>query len=415
MPLQDLPELLADERFLNYCFERSAEDVRYWQERLHRHPEEQAAAGHAKTLALLLADEAHAAETASQYQLLLARRQVLQPMAAPLGFWLRVRQARRAVAGSIAAAVVAGAAGIYIYTTRQPVATEVAQRQPDVAPGGNSAILTLANGQRIDLGRAAQGTLAAQNGLTITKTADGQLVYKLTAAAAPAGARPQLNTVETPAKGQFNLVLPDGTRVWLNAQSALSYPTAFSGASRLVTLRGEAYFEVAHRVVAGTGRRQSFVVETDFAAADPRRQRIEVLGTHFDVASYANEPQASTTLLEGSVRVTTPGATTASQVLRPGQQLSAGPRGVQVGEADTEAVVAWKNGDFVFHEDLQTALRKVARWYDVEVVYAADAPTQLQLGGWISRQKNLSQVLHLLESTGKVHFKLEGRRVLVSK
>jgi ferric-dicitrate binding protein FerR (iron transport regulator) len=411
MPLQDLPELLADERFLNYCFERSAEDVRYWQERLHRHPEEQAAAGHAKMLALLLADEARVTETASQYQLLLARRQpVQQPVAAPLGLWLRVR---RAVISGVAA-VVAGAVGAYLYTTRQPMAPVVTQQQADVAPGGNSAVLTLANGQRIDLGRAAQGTLAAQNGLTITKTADGQLVYKLTAVA-PAGTRPQLNTVETPAKGQFNLVLPDGTRVWLNAQSALSYPTTFSGASRLVTLRGEAYFEVAHRLVAGTQRRQSFVVETDFATADPRRQRIEVLGTHFDVASYANEPQASTTLLEGSVRVATPGAATASQVLRPGQQLSAGPRGVQVGEADTEAVVAWKNGDFVFHEDLQAALRKVARWYDVEVVYDADAPTQLQLGGWISRQKNLSQVLHLLESTGKVHFKLEGRRVLVSK
>jgi ferric-dicitrate binding protein FerR (iron transport regulator) len=414
MPLQDLPELLADERFLNYCFERSAEDVRYWQERLHRHPEEQAAAGHAKMLALLLADEARVAETASQYQLLLARRQAPQPVAAPLGLWLRVRQARRTVAGGVAALMVAGAGlGAYLYSARQPVATAVTQPQPDVAPGGNSAILTLANGQRIDLGRAAQGTLAAQNGLTITKTADGQLVYKLTTAAALAGARPQLNTVETPAKGQFNLVLPDGTRVWLNAQSALSYPTAFSGASRQVTLRGEAYFEVAHRLVAGTQRRQAFVVETDFAPADPRHQRIEVLGTHFDVASYANEPQASTTLLEGSVRVATLGA--AGQVLRPGQQLSAGPRGVQVGEADTDAVVAWKNGDFVFHEDLQTALRKVARWYDVEVVYDADAPMQLQLGGWISRQKNLSQVLHLLESTGKVHFKLEGRRVLVSK
>ncbi len=413
MPLQNLPELLADERFLNYCFERSAEDVRYWQERLHRYPEEQAAAEHAKMLALLLADEARATETASQYQLLLARRQP-QPTAVTLGFWLRARQGRRAVVGGVTAIVLAGAVGAYLYTTRQPMAPVVTQ-QADVAPGGNNAILTLANGQRIDLGRAAHGTLAAQNGLTITKTAAGQLVYKLTAAQVPAGDRPQLNTVETPAKGQFNLVLPDGTRVWLNAQSALSYPTAFDGASRRVTLRGEAYFEVAHRMVAGTQRRQSFVVETDFAPADPRRQRIEVLGTHFDVASYANEPQASTTLLEGSVRVTMPGTTTASQVLRPGQQLSAGPRGVQVGEADTEAVVAWKNGDFVFREDLQTALRKVARWYDVEVVYDADAPTQLQLGGWISRQKNLSQVLHLLESTGKVHFKLEGRRVLVSK
>ncbi len=414
MPLKDLPELLADERFLNYCFNRSVEDVRYWEEWLRQHPQEQPTLAHAKMLAQLLADESREAETASQYQLLLARRPMPEPAAAPLGFWLRVRRARRAVLASAMLAVT-GAVGSYLYLTHQPAATELAQRQPDVAPGGNNAVLTLADGRRIDLGRAAQGTLAAQNGLTITKTADGQLVYKLTAAAVLAGTRPQLNTVETPAKGQFSLVLPDGTHVWLNAQSALSYPITFSGASRQVTLKGEAYFEVAHRVVAGTTRRQSFVVETDFAPTDPRRQRIEVLGTHFDVASYANEPQASTTLLEGSVRVATPGTATAGQVLRPGQQLSAGPLGVRVGEADTEAVIAWKNGDFVFREDLQTALRKVARWYDVEVVYDASAPTQLQLGGWISRQKNLSQVLHLLESTGKVHFKLEGRRVLVSK
>lgn len=410
MPLQDLPDLLADERFLNYCFRRSEEDVRYWEERLRSHPQERATIEQAKMLALLLAEEAQKAETASQYEALLARR---RPVARPLGFWLRVRQARQVVMGGVVALLVTGAGlGAYLYSVYQPAAPAMAQQQPDIAPGGNSAVLTLANGQRIDLGQVALGTLAQQKGSKITKTATGQLVYQLTAATSAVCGVGQLNTVETPAKGQFSIVLPDGTRVWLNAQSALRYPTVFSGSQRQVTLKGEAYFEVAHQLAAGTKRRQPFVVETDFAPADPRHQRIEVLGTHFDVASYANEPQASTTLLEGSVRVN---ALATSRMLRPGQQFSAGPQGVRVGEADTEAVVAWKNGDFVFREDLQTAMRKVARWYDVEVVYDSDAPTQLQLGGWISRQKNLSQVLHLLESTGKVHFKLEGRRVLVSK
>lgn len=156
-------------------------------------------------------------------------------------------------------------------------------------------------------------------------------------------------------------------------------------------------------------KKNPFVVKTI-------NQMVKVLGTHFNINSYNDERFVKTTLLEGAVQVSQLSDNGQSELLRPGEQAVSNDKDIFVKSADIESVVAWKNGDFVLrNEDFKATMRKIARWYDIEVVYSADAPEDLELGGWVSRNKNLSAVLKLMELTGKVHFKIEGRRVTVTK
>jgi len=273
----------------------------------------------------------------------------------------------------------------------------------DVNPGSTKAVLTLADGRKIILDSVQKGALAEQAGISVSKTADGKLVYTLTDK--PVDQQNDdltYNTLETPNGGEYQLNLPDGTKIWLNAGSTLKYPTSFEHAKeRKVTLNGEAYFEVAHN------KDLPFRVVTD-------KQLVEVLGTHFNINAYEIEPNTETTLLEGSVKVAQNG-NGKELLLKPGQQSLVG-KDFTVAAVDTESVVDWKNGDFNFKdEDLKASMRKIARWYDVEVIYDESAPEDLQLGGWVSRSKNISAVLKVIESTGKVHFKVQGRRVTVTK
>ncbi|HWW42269.1 FecR family protein [Pedobacter sp.] len=281
----------------------------------------------------------------------------------------------------------------------------------DIKPGGNKAYLVLSNGKRVSLTDAANGELAKEAGVEITKTADGQVVYKTASDISGRinGRHPELdsgsrtnysnalNTIETPRGGQYQIRLPDGSKVWLNAASKLIYPVSFNGrGQRVVELSGEAYFEIFKNKL------QPFVVKS-------KNQEVTVLGTHFNVNSYTDEGSVKTTLLEGSVKVN-------NAVLKPGEQATLANNQLKVAEVNTAEVVAWKNGDFVFKtQDFRTIMRQIARWYDVDIIYDPSAPADVPLGGQISRSKNISAILKIIEATGDVHFKIEGRRITVTK
>lgn len=301
-------------------------------------------------------------------------------------------------------------AGIYFYPTPVAPKKQVVVVKPvkqDITPGGNKAILTLADGSRIVLNDADKGVLAQQQGISIRKTDDGQLIYDITAVATlPEARKAEYNTIETPRGGQYQVNLPDGSRVWLNAATKLRFPITFSGNERRVELSGEAYFEIAHN------EKMPFHVNAD-------KMDVEVLGTHFNVMAYADEQHATTTLLQGKVKIQANGH---EALLKPGQQatLQRSGDGLRVSDADTEHAVAWKNGDFMFaHENIQSIMRKISRWYEVDVQYAPGTQNQ-DFSGTVSRFKNVSEVLKMLELTGAIHFSIDNqhtngkeRRILV--
>lgn len=276
----------------------------------------------------------------------------------------------------------------------------------EVAPGGNKAILTLGNGSTIILDSAANGILAEQGKTSVSKQRDGVLAYEGGTSRKPGAAGGvSYNTLTTPRGGQYEVRLPDGTRVWLNAASSLTYPTAFTGRNRKVTMTGEAYFEVA------PDQQRPFEVETGGL-------RAEVLGTHFNINAYTDEAYIGTTLLEGSVRVRTGKV---ALVLHPGEQglteNTAGGRdntgGIKTAaQVNLEQVMAWKNGLFYFnHADIQTVMRQLSRWYDVEVEYQGVLPAR-DFRGKMQRDLQLSQVLKFLEQSD-VHFTLTGKKIIV--
>jgi len=285
--------------------------------------------------------------------------------------------------------------GFYFYTkdTLKPNETQYAN---DIGPGGNKATLTLADGSKISLTDAKNGQLAEQSGITITKSADGQLIYTIS------DLRPQTsdleyNTIETPTGGQYKIVLPDGTKAWLNAASSLRYPVRFTGKERRVEITGEAYFEVVHN------RLMPFMVVGE-------EQTVKVLGTHFNINSYADEGNIRTTLVEGSVEVSNK---VIVKVLLPGQQSVLKNTDLTVTEANIEEAIAWKNGYFRFNgETIENIMRKLSRWYNIEVRYEGKVSDE-SFYGTISHFKNISEVLKMLELTKGVHFKIEGRRVTV--
>jgi ferric-dicitrate binding protein FerR (iron transport regulator) len=272
-----------------------------------------------------------------------------------------------------------------------------------VAPGGNKALLTLANGSKITLDDAATGQLAKQSGVTITKAVNGKLIYTIENAPSNSTglAQQAYNTIETPRGGQYQVNLPDGSKVWLNAGSSLRFPTNFTGNIRSVELAGEAYFEVAKNA------QKPFRVISN-------SQVVEVLGTHFNISSYVDDSSVKTTLLEGSVKVLST-KSNQSKLLKPGQQsnINYSDNSIDVQTVDTEEVVAWKNGYFLFvDEDLKSIMSKLARWYNVDVEYTGNVDN-LRFGGMVSRSRDLAQALKIIEQTGNVKTKIEGRRVTI--
>jgi ferric-dicitrate binding protein FerR (iron transport regulator) len=305
-----------------------------------------------------------------------------------------------------AAVVILVGAGVSYYTlwqTRhnQPVAIEKPAMASDVtAPNTVNATLTLSNGQKIILDSVGNGTMAIQGGVKVVKLADGQIAYN--GESGVRGGDLVYNTLSNPRGSKVvNLTLADGTRVWLNAESSLQYPTTFIGKERSVRVTGEAYFEVAHN--AG----MPFKVSKGAT-------EVMVLGTHFNVNAYEDEPGLKITLLEGRVMVK---RKVSHIYLNPGQQaiLSQGQDNIRIANnVNVEEVMAWKNGKFQFGEasDIDAVLRQLSRWYDVDIDYK-EAVTG-HIGGTISRNVSLSQVMNMLEMTGIVKFKVEGKKVEVT-
>lgn len=306
---------------------------------------------------------------------------------------------------SVAAAILLiSGLGVYLYleSRKGNAAIEIAAGSNDLKPGTDRAILKLSNGLQIDLGQLGKKRQIRQDGVSISVGEDGQIVYQ---ALEDVGSKSSLdyNTISTPRGGKFKILLPDSTQVWLNASSSLTYPTSFTHAGiRKVKLAGEAYFEVSKQLNSG-GKSMEFIVSTE-------RQEVKVLGTHFNVSAYEDEVATSTTLLEGSVLLN------GKTMLRPGQQGVNNDNAITVKSVNTLDYIDWKTGDFnLKNDDFRTIMRKISRWYDVEIIYKDSAPENIKLGGWISREKNISSILNLIQKTGNVHFKLEGRRVIVSK
>lgn len=280
---------------------------------------------------------------------------------------------RYVAAASVIIAVSAGGY-FFLHQKEQPALTAV----NIIKPGSNGAILTLANGQKIVLEQAKSGQVAPG----VQKANDSLLVYSDNNAVA-------YNTLETPRGKQYAVVLPDGSKVWLNAASSLKYPTAFNTANRTVELTGEGYFEVRHN------SKQPFQVKT-------ANQLIEDIGTHFNVSAYSDEPKTFTTLVEGAVKVN-------NLYLKPDQQTD----GKQITEVNAQQVAAWKDGYFYFdHADVKAVMRQIARWYNVEVAYEGVLPKK-QFKGKVYRNVSINQALKILEFFN-VHFRIEGKKVIVT-
>ncbi len=270
-------------------------------------------------------------------------------------------------------------------------------RQPenDVPPGADKATLTLANGSVIVLDKSAKGTLALQGNTKIIQLNAGQLAYNTSSKNAT---EVFYNTISTPRGGQYELILPDGSKVWLNAASSLKFPTAFVGKERNVVLTGEAYFEISKN------KEMPFRVNAG-------EMQVEVLGTHFNVNAYTDEAATKTTLLEGAVKII---EGKSNEFLKPGQQaaLNNATSVITVNEADVDQVVAWKNGLFEFSsDDIQTIMRQLGRWYDVEISYEGKIPSG-HFSGAIGRYIPISQVLKMLE-VNDVHFRIDGKKIIV--
>lgn len=287
----------------------------------------------------------------------------------------------------------------------KPVAKQQESRVQDLAPGGDRALLTLSDGTTIVLDSARTGTLAHQPGVNILKKDGGQIEY---VRYGNINTETVYNTIRTPRGGQYRLVLPDGTRVWLNAETVLKYPAFFTGATRNVQLNGEAYFEVSGNYTEGG--KQPFIVSTD-------NLDIKVLGTQFNVNAYADESHITTTLVEGNVLVYSPNDITHSLSLSPGQQTTwnVGTNILQRNDnPDVEQALAWKNGFFKFNStDLQTIMRQVSRWYDVETVYEGDVQDET-FSGDIPRAQYASEVFKLLELTKTLKFTTNDKKVTIT-
>jgi transmembrane sensor len=288
-----------------------------------------------------------------------------------------------------------------IFTNRvsvRPQTLTAKSIQVIVKPGTNAATLILSNGSKILLSQTGKGVLAHQGNVSIKKTSGGQLIYDLSKNSTADPKAIGFNTLTTARGQQYQVILPDGTRVWLDAASSLKFPTAFTGTERRVELAGEAYFEVAKN------KAMPFKVSVNHT-------EVEVLGTHFNVMGYPEEGTTNTTLLEGSVKVTKDNA---FKIIKPGQQARVN-KGIDVAEVNTAKVVAWKDGNFSFDdEDIHTLMNQIARWYDVDV-YFEPGVTNDKFGGVISRYKDVTQILNKLQLTKTIHFKLEGRRITVMK
>ncbi|WP_170113622.1 FecR domain-containing protein [Mucilaginibacter yixingensis] len=316
------------------------------------------------------------------------------------------KRSRFAYSGWVAASVViALISGYFLFKTNKqiPQTNTVAQvKAPAGQPGKNKAFLTLADGRKIDLDDTRPGQLAQQQGVVIHSTSGGKIIYQM-AGNQKAAAKDTLawNNITIPRAGQYELELPDGTKVWLNAETSLRFPVQFQGKERRVMLTGEAYFEVAHNAS------MPFKVSTG-------SQTVTVLGTHFNIKAYADEEKMSTTLLQGSVSIAN-SVSGQSKLLVPGKQadIYKGNGAIAISNAKVDEVIAWKNGYFIFdNQDIRSIMKLVSRWYDVDVNYQINKP--VRFGGTFSRSSNLNELLKNFALISNLHFDVKERRIIVS-
>lgn len=277
----------------------------------------------------------------------------------------------------------------------------------DIGPGGNKATLKLANNRVIVLDQVKNGVLVDIGNMLVKKNQNGQLVFEAKSTTENNTAATGENILTTPAGGQYEVLLADGSKVWLNASSSLKFPTVFSGKERNVELTGEGYFEISK------SKDQPFIVNA-------KAMKIEVLGTHFNINAYPDEQSSATTLIEGSIRFS---YLTNTVLLKPNEQAKVKNQSFKINKnIDVQEVLAWKEGYFIFdNEEIHSVMRKLARWYNVRVEYE-DPSVNEEFVGTISKYKNISEILKLLQATGTIKFKIlpsqdpnYERRVIVMK
>lgn len=402
MPEKDISNFINDESFLNFCFGSNKEDVEFWSKWLLANPEYKAQVEEIKSMLILLGHGAKEKESDEQFKLLKQKISDNVSQSPSNIFHLRPWLFKISVAASL---IILCTVGVLIYQhQREARSNGSLSIQHDILPGGNKAYLTLDNGKKISLTDAANGDIARQSGIIITKASDGQLVYTVAANAEPdpSGSGYNYNTIETPRGGQYQVRLPDGTHVWLNAASSLRYPVNFSTGERRVELKGEGYFEVAK------DKKHPFIVKTE-------QQEVTVLGTRFNINAYSDEPGVNTALLEGSVLVNNL-AFDERRILKPGEQstILKNQSTIRVSDINVTEVMAWKSGYFIFdNKDIFSIMKVISRWYDVDIEYQNYTGDD-RLGGTFSRSSNLSEILKNLEAIGKIHFKIKGRRIVIS-
>lgn len=313
---------------------------------------------------------------------------------------------RIAIAAAIATLIFS--AGLFYYNQGHP--DQVVYKN-DIAPGKAGATLTLANGKKIRLSDTVNGEVAKEAGITITKTADGQVVYSVSSSGNKVK---QSDNILSTAKGEtYKLTLPDKTIVWLNAASTIKYPVNLNALEeRRVQLSGEAYFQVSK------DKKHPFIVETN-------KQTIKVLGTHFNVNAYENEGKTRTTLLEGSVQVSIhvpskggvpTDKTGTSEILKPNQQVVLNDGKFRISDVDAQDAIAWQQGYFAFNsETLEEIMNRVERWYDVKVIFEDPSLKKETFIGSVSKYEQVSKVLRLLAGTNTITFKIEGSTIRVSR
>lgn len=296
---------------------------------------------------------------------------------------------RIAVAASL---LVIGSIAINFYTNQPqaiPSKETILQASHDIPPGGNRATLSLADGSTINLSDDQNKIIINSD---LIQYSDGSIINDQGSL--------QNFALTTPKGGQYQIILSDGTKVWLNAATSLKYPNRFSGKERIVELTGEAYFEVS------PNKQMPFIVKS-------ANQEVKVLGTHFNINSYADEESLKTTLLEGSVKINY--STGSSTILKPGEQARFKNNQLEVFAVNVKSVIAWKNNEFIFEsESIENVMKMIERWYNVDVIYTSEKTTQ-RFSGTVSRFDKLSKVLEIVELTGEAHFKVKDRTVYVSK
>ena len=306
--------------------------------------------------------------------------------------------------GIAASVLLVMAMSFYKWNSKEPdqITEEVIKN--DALPGDFRAQLTLANGENILLGTARNGKLAQEGSTSITKTKEGEITYEF--GVKEKGSESGFNTVKTPKAGQFQVILSDGSVAWLNAESSIRFPSAFSADERVVEVSGEVYFEVNKAVNAG--KKIPFRVKSG-------SQTVEVLGTRFNINSYGDEGVIKTTLLEGSIQVNANVRKDKGIVLRPGQQAQLSSRqALKVSEVNTSQVMAWKEGYFRFEGiGIKELMQHVSRWYDMEIEYQGEVGEH-EFVGEISRSTRLSSVLKILEAGG-IKFRVEGKKIIVTE